>query len=88
MTCVAEAFKKEDPDKKEYLQNELKSLGIVIEPDHLQNELNDKMEEEKEVFEELAESIKSVYYQAYKTAYSSNNSIGSLGEIRTNEKRE
>ena len=46
------------------------------------------MEEEKQALQELAESIKSVYYQAYKTAYSSNNSSGSLGEIRTNEKRE
>ena len=37
MTAIAEALKREDPDKKEYLQNELKSLHI--EPDHLQNEL-------------------------------------------------
>ena len=65
MTPIAEAFKKEHPDKKEYLQNELKSLGI--EPDLLQNEPNVKNQE----FQTLAESIKSIYYQTYKTAYSS-----------------
>jgi hypothetical protein len=37
MTAIAEALKREDSYKKEYLQNELKSLHI--EPDHLQNEL-------------------------------------------------
>jgi hypothetical protein len=63
MTPIAEALKKEHPDKKEYLQNELKSLGI--EPKR-QNELNDKEE-----LQALAESIKAVYYQDYKTAYSS-----------------
>jgi hypothetical protein len=69
MSPIAEALKKEEhTDKKEYLQNELKSLGI--EPDHLlQNEPNDK-EEEKEL-QALAESIKSAYYQAYKTASNS-----------------
>jgi hypothetical protein len=64
MTSIAEALKKEHPDKKDYWQNELKSLGI--EP-RRQNELNDKEEE----LQALAESIKAVYYQAYKTAYSS-----------------
>lgn len=83
MTDLAQAFKKEHPEKKEYLQNELKSLGMV-EPDHLQNEPIDK---EQEGLQALAESIKSVYYQAYKTAYSSNDS-SSLGEIRTAENRE
>ncbi len=48
-------------DKKEYWQNELKSLGI--EPKR-QNELNDKEE-----LEALAEMIKEVYYQDYKAAY-------------------
>lgn len=83
MTPIAKVFKKEHPDKKEYLQNELKSLGI--EPSHLQNEPNDKEEE----LRALAESIKSVYYQAYKSAYScnSNNSSSSLGNIQTAEKR-
>jgi CRISPR/Cas system CMR-associated protein Cmr5 small subunit len=85
MTGIA-VFKKEHPDKKEYLQNELKSLGVV-EPDHLHNHLTDKVEEENEELQALAESIKSVYYQAYKTAYSSNSS-SSLRDIRTAEKRE
>ena len=64
MAPVAEAFKKERPDKKEYWQNELKSLGI--EP-RRQNELNDKEE-----LQALAEIIKQVYFQDYKTAYSGN----------------
>jgi hypothetical protein len=64
MAPVAEAFKKERPDKKEYWQNELKSLGI--EPSR-QNELNDKEE-----LQALAEIIKQVYFQDYKTAYSGN----------------
>jgi hypothetical protein len=64
MAPVAEVFKKERPDKKEYWQNELKSLGI--EPSR-QNELNDKEE-----LQALAEIIKQVYFQDYKTAYSGN----------------
>jgi hypothetical protein len=64
MAPVAEAFKKERPDKKEYWQNELKSLGI--QPNR-QNELNDKEE-----LQALAEIIKEVYFQDYKTAYSGN----------------
>jgi hypothetical protein len=63
MTPIAEALKKEHPGKKDYWQNELKSLGI--EP-RRQNELNDKEE-----LQALAEIIKEVYYQDYKTAYSS-----------------
>jgi hypothetical protein len=62
MTPIAEALKKEHADKKDYWQNELKSLGI--EP-WRQNELNDKEE-----LEALAEIIKEAYYQDYKTAYS------------------
>lgn len=58
MVPVAEAFKKECPDKKEYWQNELKSLGI--EP-YRQNELNDREE-----LQALAEIIKEVYFQDYK----------------------
>ncbi len=73
MTPIAEVLKEDEEekehvlDKKEYWQNELKSLGI--EP-RRQNELNDKAE-----LEALAEIIKAVYYQDYKTAYgnSSNN---------------
>ncbi len=51
MTPIAEALKKEHlSDKKDYWQNELKSLGI--EP-RRQNELNDKEE-----LQALAEIIK------------------------------
>ena len=85
MTRIAEALKKEYlSDKKEYLQNELKSLGI--EPNGLQNDINDR----DEGLQALAESIKSVYYQAYKTAYSdssngnnNNNNSGRLVDSRT-----
>ncbi len=94
MTHIAEVFKKEHPDKKEYLQNELKSLGIV-EPDHLHNEPNHKVgEKKKEDLQALAESIKSVYFQAYKTAYSSssingnNNSESRLANSQTSQNRE
>jgi hypothetical protein len=61
MTPIAETFKKVRPENKEYWQNELKSLGI--EP-RRQNELNDKEE-----LQALAEIIKEVYFQDYKTAY-------------------
>jgi hypothetical protein len=64
MAPIAEALKNEHPDKKDYWQNELKSLGM--EP-RRQNELNDKEE-----LQALAESIKVAYYQDYKTAYSNN----------------
>jgi hypothetical protein len=66
MTPIAEAFKKERPYNKDYWQNELKSLGI--DP-RRQNELNDKEE-----LQALAEIIKQVYFQDYKTAYSNNSS--------------
>ena len=85
MTPIAEAFKKERPDKKEYWQNELKSLGI--EP-RRQNDLNDKEE-----LQALAEIIKEVYFQDYKAAYSSNsnnnnNSTSSPANSPAPEKRE
>lgn len=85
MTPIAEAFKKERPDKKEYWQNELKSLGI--EP-RRQNDLNDKEE-----LQALAEIIKEVYFQDYKAAYSSNstgnnNSSSSPANNPAPEKRE
>ena len=85
MTPIAEAFKKERPDKKEYWQNELKSLGI--EP-RRQNDLNDKEE-----LQALAEIIKEVYFQDYKAAYSSNsngnnNSSSSPANSPAPEKRE
>lgn len=67
MTPIAEAIKKEHLDKKEYWENELKSLGM--QPNLLQNKLNDEEAEGKELHE-LAEDIKSAYYQAYKKAYS------------------
>ena len=73
MTPIAEVFKKERPDNKEYWQNELKSLGI--EP-RRQNELNDKEE-----LQALAEIIKEVYFQNYKTAYSSNQDENSREEV-------
>jgi hypothetical protein len=72
MTPIAEeALKKEDEeehpsDKKEYWQNELKSLGIESKR---QNDLNDKAE-----LQALAEIIKAVYYQDYKTAYGNSSS--------------
>ena len=66
MTPITEAFKKELPDKKDFWENELKSLGV--EP-RRQNELNDKGE-----LQALAEIIKQVYYHHYKTAYDTNNS--------------
>jgi hypothetical protein len=75
MTPIAEAFKKERPDKKEYWQNELKSLGI--EP-RRQNDLNDKEE-----LQALAEIIKEVYFQDYKAAYSSSNSNGNNNNSST-----
>jgi hypothetical protein len=62
MTPIAETLKQEHPDEKDYWENELKSLGIKP---RRQNELNDKEE-----LQALAESIKEVYYQDYKTAYS------------------
>ena len=75
MTSFAEVFNKEFPDKKDFWENELKSLGI--EP-RRQNELNDKEE-----LQALAEIIKEVYFQDYKTAYSgshanSNNNNSSI----------
>lgn len=57
-------FMKERPlNKKDFWENELRSLGI--EPKR-ENELNDKSE-----LAALAEMIKQVYYQDYKTAYGS-----------------
>jgi heme oxygenase len=64
MTTIAEVFKKEFLHKKEFLENDLKSLGI--EPKR-ENDLNGETE-----LEALAEMIKQVYYQDYKTAYSDN----------------
>ena len=54
-------IRKERKDSPDYWRNELKSLGI--EPKR-NNELNDNEE-----LAALAENIKQVYYQDYKTAY-------------------
>ena len=54
-------MRNEHEDKKDYWHNELESLGI--DPKR-KNELNDK--EELAI---LADNIKQVYYQDYKTAY-------------------
>lgn len=53
--------------KKDFWENELRSLGI--EPKRMENDLNDKTE-----LEALAEIIKQVYYQDYKTAYAADGS--------------
>lgn len=78
MSPIAKAFMKERPsDKKDFWENELKSLGI--EPKR-ENELNDKAE-----LEALAEIIKQVYYQDYKTAYgdsSDNNNNNNINPKR------
>jgi len=53
----------EQMNKKTIWQSELKSLGIEQKR---KNELNDRRE-----LEALADNIKQVYYQDYKSAYSS-----------------
>ncbi len=78
MTSIAEAFMKERPlNKKDFWENELKSLGV--EPKR-QNEFNDKEE-----LEALAEIIKEVYFQEYKAAYGGGDegSSGSSGKTIT-----
>ena len=62
---MTDVMKKEQRHKKDYWDNELDSLGI--EPKR-ENELNDKEE-----LATLADNIKQVYYQDYKTAYSEKN---------------
>ncbi len=57
----------QDVEDENYWQNELASLNI--EPKR-KNEFNDKEE-----LEALATAIKEVYFQDYKTAYSSNMKI-------------
>ncbi len=58
----SEIFEKEHIDKKEYLKNELKSLGI--EPKR-KDQLNDKEE-----LQSLSDNIKQAMFQDYKIAYS------------------
>lgn len=73
MSPVAEILKKERTDKKDFWENELKSLGIELQRP---NDLNDKSE-----LEALAEILKQVYYQDYKTAYGESSNNDSHHEI-------
>jgi rubrerythrin len=57
-----EIFEKERRDDKEYLKNELESLGV--EPKR-KNQLNDKEE-----LQNLSDNIKQAMFQDYKVAYS------------------
>jgi hypothetical protein len=59
---ASEIFEKEHTDDKEYLKNELKSLGV--EP-RRKNQLNDKEE-----LQNLSDNIKQAMFQDYKVAYS------------------
>ena len=59
---VDSAMTEQQSDFENYWQNELRSLGIESKR---KNQLNDKEE-----LQALADSIKQVYYQDYKTAYS------------------
>jgi hypothetical protein len=58
----SEIFENEHVDEKEYLKNELKSLGI--EPKR-KDQLNDKEE-----LQSLSDNIKQAMFQDYKIAYS------------------
>ena len=58
----SEIFEKEHVEKKEYLKNELKSLGI--EPKR-KDQLNDNEE-----LQNLSDNIKQAMFQDYKVAYS------------------
>ncbi len=58
----SEIFDKEHMDKKEYLKNELKSLGI--EPKR-KDQVNDNEE-----LQTLSDNIKQAMFQDYKIAYS------------------
>ena len=58
----SEIFEKEHTDNKEYLKNELKSLGV--EPKR-KNQLNDNEE-----LQNLSDNIKQAMFQDYKIAYS------------------
>jgi hypothetical protein len=57
-------MKKEQKGEKTFWENELESLGIKPKRE---NELNDKKE-----LAALADNIKQVYFQDYKTAYDEN----------------
>ncbi len=66
-----EIFEKEHTGNKEYLKNELESLGI--EPKK-KNQLNDKEE-----LQNLSDNIKQSMFQDYKVAYSEQ------GDVRKEE---
>ena len=70
VTPIAEAFKKEErSDKKEYWQNELKSLGIKP---RRQNELNDNEELQalaKSSMRKSISSLQSIIVKAEATLY-------------------
>jgi len=59
---ASEVFEKDHTDEKEYLKNELKSLGV--EPKR-KNQLNDNEE-----LQNLSDNIKQAMFQDYKVAYS------------------
>ncbi len=61
-TSSSEVFEKEHVEKKEYLKNELKSLGI--EPKR-KDQINDNEE-----LQTLSDNIKQAMFQDYKIAYS------------------
>ncbi|HJU34033.1 MAG TPA: hypothetical protein VJ695_02820 [Nitrososphaera sp.] len=61
-SSASEIFEEEHTDDKEYLKNELKSLGV--EP-RRKNQLNDKEE-----LQNLSDNIKQAMFQDYKVAYS------------------
>jgi hypothetical protein len=61
-SSTSEIFEREHIDKKEYLKNELKSLGI--EPKR-KDQLNDNEE-----LQSLSDNIKQAMFQDYKIAYS------------------
>ena len=61
-SASSEIFEKEHTDKKEYLKNELNSLGV--EPKR-KNQLNDNEE-----LQNLSDIIKQAMFQDYKIAYS------------------
>jgi hypothetical protein len=62
LPSTSEIFEREHVDKKEYLKNELKSLGI--EPKR-KNQINDNEE-----LQSLSDNIKQAMFQDYKIAYS------------------
>ena len=63
----SELYEKEPTDNKEYLKNELNSLGV--EPKR-KNQLNDKEE-----LQNLSDNIKQAMFQDYKIAYSEKGDI-------------